>query len=181
MIHKLRRRNEGKTNYRKRLTLLKSGLTRLVIRKTNKNLIVQFVIYKGSGDKVMTTVISNSLKKYGWKGAYRNIPSAYLCGLLAGVKARDSKISKAILDSGFYPSIKGSVIYAALKGVVDSGVEIPHSDGIFPDEKRLVGEHIVKNEKTKYTKSERENVVSNFNDIKTKILGAKNGGKEKTK
>ena len=32
---KFKRRNEGKTNYKKRLAMLKSGRPRAVIRKTN--------------------------------------------------------------------------------------------------------------------------------------------------
>jgi large subunit ribosomal protein L18 len=174
MIQKFRRKRQGRTDYRKRLALLKSGLTRFVVRKTNKNIIVQFVDYHDKGDKSIITVVSGSLRKYGWKGASRNIPAAYLSGLLVGIKARKKKISKAIFDIGFHPSIKGSLIYAALKGVLDAGIEIPSSENIFPDEKRLVGEHIVSNEKTKYTKSERKNIVSNFEEVKNKILELEN-------
>lgn len=172
MLRKLKRKRQGKTNYRQRLNLLKSGLTRLVVRKTNKNVIVQFVDYYDKGDKPKITIVSGVLKKYGWKGANRNLPAAYLTGLLAGVRAKEKKINKAILDRGFFPSIRGSLIYAALKGVVDAGVNVPHSDDIFPDEKRLIGEHIASNEKTKYTKSQRD-IVANFEEVKKKIGGIK--------
>jgi hypothetical protein len=47
------------------------------------------------------------------------------------------------LDIGLNPPIKGSRIYAALKGVVDSGLDIPHSPDILPDDSRISGEHIV--------------------------------------
>jgi large subunit ribosomal protein L18 len=38
-----RRRREGKTNYYKRLKLIRSGKPRLVVRRTNKYIIAQIV------------------------------------------------------------------------------------------------------------------------------------------
>ena len=38
-----RRKREGKTNYKKRLGLLKSKSLRLVVRKSNKHILVQLV------------------------------------------------------------------------------------------------------------------------------------------
>jgi hypothetical protein len=37
---------------------------------------------------------------------------------------------------------KGAVLFAAVAGMVDAGLEIPHSDGILPIEERLNGGHI---------------------------------------
>ena len=39
-----------------------------------------------------------------------------------------------------YPS--GNRAYAALKGMVDAGMEIPHSEEVLPSEERINGEHI---------------------------------------
>ncbi|EEZ92675.1 MAG: hypothetical protein BJBARM4_0725 [Candidatus Parvarchaeum acidiphilum ARMAN-4] len=39
-------KNEKRTNYRKRLELLKSGIPRLVVRKTDKSVIAHIVEYK---------------------------------------------------------------------------------------------------------------------------------------
>ncbi|MEM4756409.1 MAG: hypothetical protein QW594_04745, partial [Candidatus Woesearchaeota archaeon] len=47
-----RRRRSGKTNYTKRLGLLKSGKPRLVVRKTNTAFIVQLVKHQPNGDQV---------------------------------------------------------------------------------------------------------------------------------
>ncbi|MHA2075285.1 MAG: 50S ribosomal protein L18, partial [Candidatus Hodarchaeales archaeon] len=30
----------------------------------------------------------------------------------------------------------------ALKGIIDSGIDIPHSEKVFPDENRMNGQHI---------------------------------------
>ena len=61
-----RRRSEGKTNYHKRLNLLKSQKTRLVIRASNNHIKVQFIESKIGGDKVLISAFSKELKKnYG--------------------------------------------------------------------------------------------------------------------
>lgn len=153
-----RRRREKKTNYRKRLALVKSGKIRIVIRRSLKNIIVQFVDYDSKGDKTLVSAFSTELKKYGWTRT-GNVPASYLTGLLAGKRAKDKKIEEAILDLGLQTSTKGSRIYAALKGVLDAGVNVPHSEKILPDENRVKGVHI------------SEDITKQFEDVKTKIDG----------
>jgi len=153
-----KRRREKKTNYKRRLALLKSGITRLVIRKSLSNISIQFINFVAKGDVTLATANSTELKKFGWNKT-GNIPAAYLTGLLAGKKAKEKKIEKANLDLGLQISTKGSRIYAALKGVVDSGVNVPHSEDILPSEDRIKGKHISKE------------IESQFEDIKNKIVG----------
>ena len=66
--------------------------------------------------------------------------------LNAAYKALDKALAKgidsAILDIGLKSPIKGSKIFAALKGAVDAGLEIPHGDFVFPADERIRGEHI---------------------------------------
>ncbi len=137
-----RRRREKKTDYKLRLRLLKSGKPRLVIRKSSNNLTCQIVNYSQDSDNVIVSVNSTNLKKKGWKGHCGNITTAYLIGLLCGKDAKKHKISEAVLDIGLHTSTKGSRIYAALKGVLDSGLKIPHSAEILPPEERVSGKHI---------------------------------------
>ena len=139
----LKRRREKKTNYKKRLGLLKSEKIRLVIRKRLSNISVQFINFKREGDQTIASAFSSELKKLGWNRT-GNIPASYLTGLLAGKRAKDKKIEEAILDLGLQTSTKGSRIYAALKGVLDSGINIPHSKEILPNEDRIKGKHISK-------------------------------------
>lgn len=139
---KYRRRRENKTNYKKRLNLLKSKSIRLVIRPTNKYIIAQLVRFHSDGDKIICSANSKELKKLGWNISCSNTPAAYLTGFLCGLKAiKAIKISDtdAILDIGIKISTKGSKIYASGKGAVDAGMKIPLSDEILPDEKRLKG------------------------------------------
>ena len=138
----LKRKREGLTNYKKRLNLLKSGDIRLVIRRSLNNINVQFVEFNPEGDKVLASANSKELtKRFGWKAGF-NTSSSYLTGLLAGLRAKGKKISKAVVDFGLQNT--GSRLYAALKGVVDSGLNVKHSKEIFPSDERIKGEHIAK-------------------------------------
>ena len=157
MIIQHRRRREKKTNYKKRLALIRSRKPRLVIRKRLNNISIQFINFNPKGDETIASAFSTELKKLGWKFSLGNIPSAYLTGLLAGNKAK-GKVKEAVLDIGLQTSIKGSRIYSALKGVLDSGINVKHSENILPTEERIKGLHI------------SEAVSKNFEEVKEKIL-----------
>jgi large subunit ribosomal protein L18 len=138
-----RRRREGKTNYYKRLKLIKSGKPRLVVRRTNKYIIVQVVEARIGGDKTIAAAHSRELTKlYGWLGGTANTSAAYLTGLLAAYRALEKGVREAVLDIGLHEPVKGSRVFAALKGAVDAGLKVPHSEEIFPSEDRIRGEHI---------------------------------------
>lgn len=139
----LRRRVEGKTNYHKRLRLLKSRKLRCVIRVSSNNVVVQFVETKMGGDAVLISAHSKELeKKYGWNANTGNIPAAYLTGYLAGLRAKSKKIEYAILDLGL--GLYRNRMLAAFRGVLDAEIEIPHRDNFFPEglEERVTGVHI---------------------------------------
>lgn len=164
-----KRKLKGKTDYRKRLMLLKSRKTRLVIRRANKNILLQIVNYEDNGDKVTYSAKSNELKKFGWNGSVRNIPCAYLTGILLAKKVKE-KNKELVADIGMQTNHKGSVIYAALKGAIDGGLNVAHAKDIFPDEKRLMGEHIINNNKTKYSKIDNKEFSKLFNKIKESVM-----------
>jgi large subunit ribosomal protein L18 len=137
-----RRKREGKTNYKQRLTYLVSRKPRFVIRKTNKYIIIQLVEYKYSGDNVIFSVSSSALEKYDFLFSKKSIPAAYLTGLLAGKNALSKKKDIAIVDLGMNSKSLGNCLFSAIKGLVDSGVKIPYSDKCFPKEDRINGKHI---------------------------------------
>ncbi|MEM4245645.1 MAG: 50S ribosomal protein L18 [Candidatus Nanoarchaeia archaeon] len=165
-----RRKREGKTDYNKRRRLISSGELRLVIRRSNKNVNIQIVKYENGGDKVLISANTRELIKRGWQGSRSNLPAAYLTGLLAGRKAQKQKIKKAILDVGIHTPVKGSLVYGALKGVIDGGVEVPHSEDVIPKQERIEGKHIMLNTKTKFTKTNKEKTVEQFKTTKEKIM-----------
>ena len=63
-----KRKLQGKTDYRKRLVLLKSGKPRLVVRKSLNNISTQIIAYETAGDKVLVAATSRELLKLGWTG-----------------------------------------------------------------------------------------------------------------
>ena len=59
-----RRRTQAKTDYAKRIKLLKSNKPRLVFRKTNQYILAQYVISENAKDKIVKGVSSVELLKY---------------------------------------------------------------------------------------------------------------------
>ncbi|UCG69986.1 MAG: 50S ribosomal protein L18 [Thermoplasmata archaeon] len=137
-----RRRREGKTDYRRRIKLLKSREARAVVRRSERNLRIQFVLFDPKGDKTIATAQGLELEKFGWKGSVSNTPAAYLTGYLAGKRAIAAGLKAAVLDIGLHTPTKGSRVFASLKGMLDAGVDIPHSEEVLPSEERIRGEHI---------------------------------------
>ncbi len=137
-----RRRREQRTDYRQRLSLLKSGKPRLVVRASLGSVTCQMVTHDEKGDRTLASAKSFELRKHGWKGQTGNIPAAYLTGYLCGQKAAKANIKEAIVDIGLQTSSKGSRIFAAVKGAIDAGISIPHSEEILPSEERIKGTHV---------------------------------------
>lgn len=134
-----KRRHEGRTDYKARLHLLKSGKPRVVFRKTNKYLQAQIVISEIAKDKVITNVSTKELLKYGWPekliGSLKSLPAAYLMGLLLAKKAKE--IKGGVLDIGLLNHVRKSRIYAFVKGLKDAGFDIPCKEDVLPDEEMI--------------------------------------------
>ncbi|MCP4646725.1 MAG: 50S ribosomal protein L18 [bacterium] len=135
-----RRRKSKSTNYAKRLALVKSGKPRMVVRRSNKHVIVQLVEFDPSGDKILVSVNSKNLKKFKW-ASRRNLPTAYLAGFYAGMLGKKAGVKEFVLDIGLVPPVVGGLPFAAQKGAMDAGLASPHGEGIV-DEKRVKGAHI---------------------------------------
>jgi large subunit ribosomal protein L5e len=166
---KYKRRREGKTDYyaRKRLiTQAKNKYNapkyRLVVRFTNKDIIMQIVSSEISGDKVLVAAYAHELKSYGITQGLTNWAAAYATGLLiarrvlsklgldkdfVGVEEADGEYTlteaaetddgerrpfKAFLDVGLARTSTGARVFGALKGASDGGIFVPHSEKRFP-------------------------------------------------
>lgn len=183
-----RRRRERKTNYTKRRALLLSGIPRLVIRITGKHAITQITESTPTGDRILASANSAELTSdYGWKGGSKDLPAAYLTGLLAGTRANSKTIKEATVDIGLRRVTKGSRLFSALKGAVDSGLQIPHQKEILPDEARIRGEHIASYAKELSSNPDRykrrfsrylasglkpESLPDHFEQVKKNVLGS---------
>jgi large subunit ribosomal protein L18 len=140
-----RRRREGKTDYRVRLRLLKSGAARAVVRLTDRRVRVALVTYDPTGDRVLAAADSRELGGVAFPpNSLASTPAAYLTAYLAGLRAKAKGTEHAILDAGLRHPTEGGRLAAALKGLLDAGLEIPHGEGGFPSNDRLNGTHLAK-------------------------------------
>ncbi len=137
-----RRRKEGRTNYYARAKLVVSDRPRMVVRRTNRHIIIQLVQAEREGDVTRVTAHSGELPGYGYRGSLSNTPAAFLTGILFAVKAQNAGFDSAILDIGLHRATRGARIFAALKGAVTAGLDVPHGEEILPDDSRVKGAHI---------------------------------------
>jgi len=135
---------------------------RLVVRFTNRDIVMQIVTSEISGDKVFCSAYSHELRAYGVEHGLTNWAAAYCTGLLiarrvlkklgmdedfAGVEEADGEYKlteaaegddgsrrpfKAFLDVGLHRTSTGARIFGAMKGASDGGILIPHSENRFP-------------------------------------------------
>jgi len=156
-----KRRHQGRTDYGKRMKLLKGGVPRLVFRRSNRYAIVQYVESAAAQDKIIKGTTSKELLKFGWpkekSGSLASAPAMYLTGFLFGKKILKEKMKTPIVDAGMLRILSGSNFFAILKGLVDSGLEIECKKEVFPTEDRISGKHL------------KEDFSKTFSEIKLKI------------
>lgn len=158
-----RRRRDGATDYRRRMRLLRSGAPRAVVRISNTRTLCQLVTYDADGDQVLMTVTGSDLvATYGWSESHsrKSVPASYLVGYALGKAATAAGHDEAILDIGLARASPGGRVFAALKGMVDAGLEIPHSEHILPESSRIEGQHI------------SEHLSNDVEQVKNNIEGA---------
>ena len=140
-----KRRRQGKTDYHRRLRLLRSGAPRAVVRVSNTQVICQLVSYNPGGDAILHSVNGKSLTdSCAWPedASKKSIPACYVAGYALGKKAVSAGNHEAVLDIGLAASSPGSRVFSALKGMIDAGLDIPHGTSVLPNEERLSGKHI---------------------------------------
>jgi large subunit ribosomal protein L18 len=182
-----RRRRSGATNYNSRRKAISSRGTLLAVRISNKNVSAQFLKPTVTGDLVLASAHSHTLRKLGWTGSLKSIPACYLLGLWAGRSAKKKGVESAFLYNGVSPFVKGSRIAAFVKGVIDGGVSVPFAEEAMPSKERLSGETIAKHaaelakDKEVYDKRfsqllrqgfKPENYTQYHSRIKDEIMGA---------
>jgi len=160
-----RRRREGKTDYYRRSKLVVAESPRMVVRKTNSHIIIQLVLAGMGGDFTLVSANSRELVSYGYKGALSNTPASYLTGALFAVRALNADQEHAILDIGLNRATLGARVFAALKGAVDAGLDIPYGESVIPPEERLKGAHIAK-----YAPDKSAGIVENVEKTMDSIM-----------
>jgi large subunit ribosomal protein L5e len=163
---KMVRQDKNKYNNRK---------YRLVVRFTNRKVICQILYATIRGDMVVEQATSMELEKFGVPVGLKNYAAAYCTGLLVARRTLkkfglddvykgkeeidgedyhveeedvdgDKRPLKVILDVGLQTTCVGHRMWGALKGAVDGGLHIPHSNKLFPgfkpgEDKKSAGEY----------------------------------------
>ena len=138
-----RRRREGKTDYRVRLRLLKSGIPRAVVRLSERRVRVAIVRFEPAGDRVVAAADSAELPSIDFPvKSLSSTPATYLTAYLAGLRAKSGGTTNAVLDTGLRHPSAGGRLSAALKGLLDAGLDVPHGEEGFPSADRLNGAHL---------------------------------------
>ena len=151
----LKRRRESKTDYKARLALLKSGKPRVVVRTSNNYITLQLVDFNSS-DKTKISYTSKKLSDFGWGNSKKNLSAAYLSGLVFGLLCKKNKIKEGVFDIGIRKVTKGNKVFSVLKGCLDGGLELPHSETNFPSEDRITGKHLSEEKSKKFDEAKQK-------------------------
>ncbi|KAH7572973.1 hypothetical protein JRO89_XS03G0043900 [Xanthoceras sorbifolium] len=183
---------------------------RFVVRFTNKDIIAQIVSASIVGDNILAAAYAHELPHFGLDVGLTNYAAAYCTGLLlarrvlkmlemddeyeGNVEATGEDFSvepaesrrpfRALLDVGLIKTTTGNRVFGALKGALDGGLDIPHSDkrfaGFSKDSKQLdvdvhrkyiYGGHVAAYMRT-LTEDEPEKYQSHFSEYIKKGLEA---------
>lgn len=164
---KFRRRRLGRTNYYRRVGLISSGIARLVIRRSNRYVLVQLITSDQARDRIVASASSRELKLVGYPTGLSSAPACYLTGHLIGLRALQKGVKEAIADLGEIPKLIRTDVYAVVKGCIDAGVSVRHGEGVFPADERLNGEHIAA-----YAKSLKEGAPDRYAKLFSNYLKA---------
>lgn len=164
---KFRRRREAKTNYSKRLALVKGNLERVVVRKSNKRVMGQIVRYEEKGDVVLYSADSKELKSFGWMGK-SNRSTSYLTGMLLASKlSKEDREKEFILDIGLSSPVANSIPFVFAKGCVDNGLKLR---GTFEIDEKVYNGSLVASYAKELKEKEAKAYEKQFGDyIKNKV------------
>merc|ERR1712222_201706 len=132
---------------------------RRIVRSSNTDVTCQIAYARLEGDIVICAAYSHELPRYGVKVGLTNYAASYCTGLLLArrilqkfkldsVYEGNTNIDgsmyavednddgpgafRACLDVGLARTSTGAKVFAAMKGAVDGGLDIPHSEKRFP-------------------------------------------------
>jgi large subunit ribosomal protein L18 len=134
-VHTLKRIRQ-----RKRSGILIGRRPFIITKISGQNISAQALKPTLTGDIVIASAHSRELIRHGWKGSMNSMPACYLTGLLLGKKSIQKGATNAVLYTGNNPFT--TKVAACLKGIVDSGINIPVSKESLPGDDRVSGKHI---------------------------------------
>eukprot|EP00996_Jenningsia_fusiforme_P002859 NODE_3673_length_936_cov_1014.171364_g3374_i0.p1 GENE.NODE_3673_length_936_cov_1014.171364_g3374_i0~~NODE_3673_length_936_cov_1014.171364_g3374_i0.p1 ORF type:complete len:262 (-),score=42.23 NODE_3673_length_936_cov_1014.171364_g3374_i0:92-877(-) len=139
---------------------------RLCVRLSNKDIIAQVILARIQGDYVISAAYAHELPIHGATCGLTNYAAAYATGLLLARRVltkfnlakkyegatevtgevynveatRGRRPFKAYLDTGLVRTTTGGKVFGVLKGAVDGGMNVPHSEKRFPGFDKEKGE-----------------------------------------
>ncbi len=114
----------------------------LSVRVSGRYIYAQILRPTPHGDITLCAASSRDLAKFGWKGASKNLPGAFLTGFELGQRAKSSKVKNAILYSSVGRFVHGSRIASVVNGAKQAGLDVTVDDESLPDDDRTTGKHI---------------------------------------
>jgi len=161
---------------------------RMIVRITNRDVIAQLAYARIEGDVIVAAAYAHELPRYGVKVGLTNYAACYCTGLLLARRIlKKLKLDKiyegqtevdgemysvedvekgpgafrAHLDIGLARTTTGARVFGVMKGAVDGGIEVPHSEKRFPGydkenkefDASVLREHIMGVHVGKYMKS----------------------------
>jgi len=132
---------------------------RLIVRISNKDVTAQIAYARIEGDVNVCSAYAHELPQYGVKVGLTNYAACYCTGLLLARrllnklgldKAYEGQLEvdgemycvednddgpgafRANLDTGLSRTTTGARVFGVMKGAVDGGIEVPHSEKRFP-------------------------------------------------
>jgi len=132
---------------------------RMIVRFTNKDVICQIAYARIEGDVIVCAAYAHELPRYGIKVGLTNYAASYCTGLLLArrllqkfkmdgiyegvvdANGEDYTVEdvdgqpgafRCYLDVGLARTTTGARVFGAMKGAVDGGLDIPHSNKRFP-------------------------------------------------
>merc|ERR1712020_11967 len=132
---------------------------RMIFRSTNKDVVCQIAYSRMQGDIIVAAAYSHELPRYGLSVGLKNYAAHYCTGLLLArrvlqkfkmdelykgqeevdgeeynVEPNDDgpRPFRCFLDVGLTRTTTGNKVFGALKGALDGGLDIPHSNKRFP-------------------------------------------------
>jgi len=132
---------------------------RLIVRLSNKDVTAQVAYARLEGDVIIAAAYSHELSRYGVKVGLTNYAACYATGLLLARRLLQKyKLDKIYegqtnpdgemfnvedvedgpgafrchLDVGLARTSTGAKLFAVMKGAIDGGLDVPHSEKRFP-------------------------------------------------
>lgn len=166
-VHIVRRRREGKTDYRKRRGMIVGKQAFLSVRISGRYIYAQLLRSSPTGDITLCAASSRNLSKFGWKGSSKNLPGAFLTGYHLGRLAQDSHVKDAILYSGVGRFVHGSRVASLIEGANQAGLNISINEESYPEKDRINGKHIAE-----YARKLEEENKEKFAKTFSKVIGS---------